>query len=47
MGSTKENLQNETRSVDVSEIDLETLAEMILELLRRELALENERLGKQ
>jgi hypothetical protein len=46
MGSTPEKDLPDTHILAVSEIDLEALAELILELLRRELALENERLGK-
>jgi len=43
---TEERQEDQTPEIALSEIDLEALAEILVELLRRELLLENERLGK-
>jgi hypothetical protein len=46
MSPVPDDTQRESQSADLPELDLEALAEIIMEMLRHELLVENERLGQ-
>lgn len=46
MFPSEENIENPLNEITLTEPDLEALSELLVELLRRELFLENQRLGR-